>query len=516
MINHEIPHQSFAETETQITQYFNITDQAPLMSDTNKRYTHVQNSCYSPSCPITNSSTTLIISPTADNIADIYNGYIYAEMDISFAISGTAASAYSNTWIGYKDSMDAIEKYEILANGITIYTQNNATEESFIMNCASTDDIKKSDCFSKCRHKDVWKNKYGNKCGVWIDWSDQPEFPVKIKFKIDLRHFLPLSNVKYLPAFAGKIELKVWFTARTMVVSNCDPTLDTTIAIASNLTYPPITNEFVQIGDEFTIPISDATASGATTVTVAKRAIMISDIPTISLCESCINCFGLHQPIYDSLVERYSTQALTYPTQILQVNTMSGKVNNATSKATITITPRFIDSIFLLFPLKVTHKTVYKNPGFSSFQLNCGGYGQIPSTAFGTVDEPRLVEMCSNAVNLNNDTSGMNIEVINSLAHATKADQSLGFRSLDCTSFFIGMPTETDNTFQQGQTSATPISYELTITQDANSTYAKSVQSPPVICLLIDATFNIMVNTNGAPPMVSIGAADITTPERVE
>jgi hypothetical protein len=98
MINHEVVHKTFAETSSQVASYFDIVDNALKMSDTNKRYTQTQNACYASSCPVqAGSSTSVIISPTADNMADIYNGYIYAEMKVGFSINTalTAVADYS-------------------------------------------------------------------------------------------------------------------------------------------------------------------------------------------------------------------------------------------------------------------------------------------------------------------------------------------------------------------------------------------------------------------------------------
>jgi hypothetical protein len=77
MINHEVVHKTFAETSSQVASYFDIVDNALKMSDTNKRYTQTQNACYASSCPVqAGSSTSVIISPTADNMADIYTSSI--------------------------------------------------------------------------------------------------------------------------------------------------------------------------------------------------------------------------------------------------------------------------------------------------------------------------------------------------------------------------------------------------------------------------------------------------------
>jgi hypothetical protein len=77
----------------------------------------------------------------------------------------------------------------------------------------------------------------------------------------------------------------------------------------------------------------------------------------------------------------------------------------------------------------------------------------------------------------------------------------------------LAIPMETDNTFQQGQTSATPINYELNITQgDTGDLYGAKTERPPLICLLQDATISIQVMTDGSPSLVEVGPFDITSP----
>jgi hypothetical protein len=276
---------------------------------------------------------------------------------------------------------------------------------------------------------------------------------------------------------------------------------------------PPITCEFVQMGDIITMITAHVagTTSAAPTFTAGDRTISVNRDYKIVACQSIIPCFGIHQPICDDLVARYSHSALTFPTQILQVNSMSNILNTQSAKSTLTITPRFIDTIFFLFPIGAKDRTIYKNPGFNTFQLSCAGYGNIPSSAFGTKFEPRLVEMCSQALKLNSDTFGMCDEVLMSLVEETGATFRIGIYSSDRTNFFIGIPTETDNTFQQGQTSNSPINYELSVTQDADE-YMNNVTMPPVMCLLMDATFSIQVNANGQPPRIAVGSYDITSP----
>jgi hypothetical protein len=80
----------------------------------------------------------------------------------------------------------------------------------------------------------------------------------------------------------------------------------------------------------------------------------------------------------------------------------------------------------------------------------------------------------------------------------------------------IAIPLETDGTFQQGQTSATPINYELHVDQKSmignTLSYAVKVERPPLICLLQDATISIQVMADGSPSLVEVGPFDITSP----
>jgi hypothetical protein len=109
-------------------------------------------------------------------MADLYNGYIYAEMIVNFenvnpAIASTDITD-AWTWVGFKDSFDAIEKYEIISNGTTLYTPNNGIEESYLMNCATTDNMRKCDLYSKVTHEHIWNQQFMATCGTWVNWSN--------------------------------------------------------------------------------------------------------------------------------------------------------------------------------------------------------------------------------------------------------------------------------------------------------------------------------------------------------
>jgi hypothetical protein len=243
----------------QVGSYFDIVDNAVKTGDTNKRYTLSTNSCTAPSPPIKNGSfTSVVISPTADNMCDLFNSFIEAELQIWIkaplkfeAISGMGHSVTTGSgdsavtvtyaeidlphkravWIGYKDSMDSIESYSIVVNGQSIYTQNYAIEESYITACAATDAVKRTDIYSKACHQDIWKHVDTCKTGFRDEvpvaglavketsWNTDTgaNDPYKITLKIDLRRFLPLASIKYLPKFVGNFELRIKFSPAGLV-----------------------------------------------------------------------------------------------------------------------------------------------------------------------------------------------------------------------------------------------------------------------------------------------------------
>ena len=527
MYNNEVYMRTSAEVCTQVASYFDVVDNCIQAADTNKQYNVNPQTSYSPSPPIQGGSyTSVIISPNTHNTADIYNGFIKATLSVILKLdskltadlSAVNTEAFNKVWFGFKDARDAIEKYEIVANGITVYTQNNACEESFLTACCANEVTKRADIYSKARHKDIWNKKSGTRCGfVASIGTATEEIEGNIRLKIDLRRFLPLSNIKYLPAFAGKLELRLYFSCAGMVYCPCGPDLKLRNNVKKFATYElaDITNEFTPIGEPITMWVNTS-GNGPYKLLADKRTVTVVDY-TIVECASCIPCFGIESNIYEALVQRYSNpeHPLTFPTQALSFYTCTRALKDVNDKCTVTCTPRFVDSVFCLFPLKHTHKTYFKNPLFTGFQLNCGGYGNIPAKPFGTNHQyPEFIEYCQNAMNMNGEQTGFNKEVIASLCNNKKYNEEItGNYPDDKSSFFIGFATETDGTYQQGLTSIAPINFEIIVTQDSESPFREAVATPPLICLLSDICISILVRPNGIPPQVRIGPYDLTTPE---
>ena len=147
-------------------------------------------------------------------------------------------------------------------------------------------------------HKYIWNNKEGCRCGFIDDWDNKTVVEKTIHLKIDLRRFLPLSNIKYLPAFAGKIELRLYFSCAGLVYCPLGPSLDlkNNPGLFSQYTFENITTEFKPIGDTISCWIK-STAAGTSpnqtyTLNAGSRTSNVVEY-TITDCLSIIPCFGI-------------------------------------------------------------------------------------------------------------------------------------------------------------------------------------------------------------------------------
>jgi hypothetical protein len=220
---------------------------------------------------------------------------------------------------------------------------------------------------------------------------------------------------------------------------------------------------------------------------------------------------------------RYYQTALAFPVQTLTFQPMNGNLKlRPIVDLSLTTTPRFVDSIFILFPYNNLYRSVYHNPNLTNWALKMGGYGQvpdIPTDTWGTV----FYELCSNALNTNNDSQGFNHEVERSIAYPGQKDWlTKSYRSFDDTNFFIGIPVETDYTFQQGQTSNSAITYQFKANQtgDPNpdnpplkyqTPFFRGMTSNPLMGCLKVSVLAIQLREGGTP-IISLDEYDISSP----
>ena len=85
-----------------------------------------------------------------------------------------------------------------------------------------------------------------------------------------------------------------------------------------------------------------------------------------------------------------------------------------------------------------------------------------------------------------------------------------GYKSNDVTNFVLAIPCSTDGTYQQGQTSNAPITYQFNAGLETVSSYKTSCVAQ--MCFLRDSVFAIQVKPGGTPVVV-VDEADITSPQ---
>jgi len=550
MLNEQINETSAHAILTQVASYFDAVDAAVRVGDTNKRYTLTTNSCTSPSAPIANGSfTNIVISPTADNMADLYNGFIYAKLKLKLKVE-KAHGATANidggnppsVWVGFKDAAQAIAQYQILANGTTIYNQPNAITEFYITSCADIDSVKKTDVFSRARHKDIWQKVDTVRTGVILNLAGRAagyEFEEIFVIKIDIRRFLPIATIKFLPAFAGNLSLRVQFKPDALVCAplTLEDILNSPRRHSGVYVEHAITNRFVPLGQPFkciekvtatvipaiSVPTADSIPAGVIPSQTVYTPSCINDqrITCTSFiveeCNSLIPCFGLDDYLYQQLVQRYSSEALSFPVQTMSVQQMNVTGSSGSYTATLSTTPKFVDNIFFNFINGTSNQgSCHMNPLLESWQLKMGGYGSFPDIAVSTYGAQFYEIMC-NAYNVNTDVACFNDDVMKSLtaiaynAGVVAPQLNTGYSSNDVTNFIMAIPCSTDGTYQQGQTSSTPITYQLSMKAESLGPYGAA--APQVeMCFLRDSVFAIQCRP-GQTPVIVVDEADITTPQ---
>ena len=517
MLNEHLNEFTPAESIKQVRQYFDIIENSINIGDTNRKYVPSKNAASPGGSQKENQYLTFNISPVGENICDLYNSFIGATMKLKLrartAINNSSSGLNSPAvWIGFNDSAQSIAAYQVYANGRQIYTQDSPHEEFFITGCNSTEAIKTVDIFSKARHKDIWKHADTIRSGYIINMSgvqaNQVLPEITIPLKIDLRRILVLDSIRYLPAFAGNIQVKIKFSSEALVVaplSHEDILAYNLSNIAKATNCPAITNKFVPFESEFTMITNAVLASNAITLTAGTQQFTKTSC-AFEDAYSYLHCFSLDPNTYTELVDHYTQTALMFPIKRMDWMTMEGKLTEGAGKQSVftaAYTPIFVNSLFFLFKKDANYFSCYENPFFDAFQVHCGAYGYIPAEPEST-NGPVFYETCANALNTNNDLIGFNKDVMRSLT--ATATQDTGIISNDTTHFFIGVPTETDFTFQQGMTSNSPISFKLTT---KNSSITPNLHEKPAIGFLRHCCFTIQVNPNG-PPAVLIDDYDLS------
>ena len=162
-----------------VSSFYAEVDDAIAASEVVKgQYRMTINPAYNSPNPVdSNSFTTVGLTQSGPMVVDLENSYITttAEVTIHPSADLLAGSLSNGTesgimFVGWKRSIDAIERYDILVNSTPIYTQSFCGEESFVMGQVDNDMVRKKSPFITSTYHNIVNMEPGV-CGTYILFS---------------------------------------------------------------------------------------------------------------------------------------------------------------------------------------------------------------------------------------------------------------------------------------------------------------------------------------------------------
>ena len=572
-------HDQFDVLMGSVSSHFAQIDNVLLQNECiNGQYQLVTSASYSASCPVTAPGFTRVcISTNGSIIADLENSYITAELKYTLQLNGldgtkkfTKANiaAVANTsipktdftkyFIGFKQSLDALSRYSIYVNSQEIYTQNFVGQESIVQYAGLNDTLINNTPFTYTSYKNA-STMDQNVCGVYIDLADladaNKEFTVTIPVKINLHQFLLLSPIHYLPSFAGRWEIELYFNANNLVIcpvnplSYCNQIIAPIVDNALNVyttdgnKWKGFSKHFTQLRDKF-YAITDAGQDGTSNQIYAdafnkqKFAFAFTELSlqcsqtVVMECRMNITQFQLKYEVYEALMNHYTETPLIIPINLLHYNrfahqaSLDDSVQETEMHATANLPIENCDSIFLLFPNNDTQTTCYYQPYLSGCRLSMGEFGVKPAQYVRTYNDSRFVGLTLDALNLEmSKISAMNKDFSNSIMpharHYTAAGEtytptssrSNPFKQYDDSCFIYGLSCSQVG-FQSGTMSSptSNINFQFDATIDpiqGNASQRKKFAAPMVAMFLQDAEIIIQVVPNSDHPVVRISSKSV-------
>ena len=283
-----------------VSEFYNVVDSCIRRSEVMPgQYKSITSPSYSNNCPIYESSfTTVDVGCPAPQVVDINNSFITAKVKVPITFGpGIASHNNINTfYVGWRSSLEALQKYTIYCNHKQVYDQVYVGEESFVLQSLIPEHV-------RCRRPnqyttyEIASTFSPDVCGTYItlnstDVSSTEAAPValgsttvnvEIPIKLDISQFLLFQNFKYLPGFCGTWSIKLYPSVQNLIVCPVDPRytvpkdkLDLLINLKTGITdnLDSFQHHFVQIGDKvrclksvkFIAP-TWAVASSAATIT---------------------------------------------------------------------------------------------------------------------------------------------------------------------------------------------------------------------------------------------------------
>ena len=529
-----------------VSSFYAQVDEAIVASEVVKgQYRMTINPAYNAPNPVdSNSFTTVGLTQSGPMVVDLQNSYITTEVEVDLNLmKDIGAPASKKTagvfFIGWKSSIEAVERYDIMVNSTPIYTQSFTGEESFVQYQVINDLVKNTSPYIYTTYENA-SNMSPNVCGTYVVWKGDPDGvsnvykKVRIPIKIPVNNFLILRNLKYLLSWMGKWEIRLYFSTQNMVYL---PIQDAVVKNVLGGNYAnicdveglgkndsSITHNFTQVGMTcrwFSITLNAPTNDNLAVATNGVQATKM----TLNNVEMNTAQFQIRMDIMEMLKQKYmSEKPLTFPVSTIQIARFTGPPQTPGAgpvPLSIVLCQAInnCDTMFVLPFRNTLQHTVCTNPYVQDLQLHAGEYGSYPTQPFSTystfgVQNIRFVNSVADALNVNGSelTSFSkdicNTFVVNPYIQVAGDNGAISEQTYygangdfpDRTNFFIPFPFSTDSDFQGGLSSpASNINFKLTGSIQANVAAPVDIcvrdtndfTTPWVACFLIDGVIMI-------------------------
>ena len=495
-------HSSIDVLQGSVTNHFAQIESVLLQNECiNGQYNLITSAAYAANCPVDAPGFTKVcFSTNGTIISDLENSYIEATLTYDLQYKGwdkgkavlpkpgdgsalsdpTKVSPITKFFIGFKQSLDALERYDVYCNSTLLYSQPFVGPESTIMLAGINDTILNNSPFVYSSFNNA-STMDANVCGVYVDLKEIAEnttFKVQIPVKINLHQFLLLTPIHYLPSFCGRWELQLYFGSKNLVICPVNPKSyfnntmapgDWDAAVDDNKKFKVLPNHFEHFIDMITHTIYTQTHQDAQGQTVSsgftrswanhftqincpmnaynwdvgtKKPVFTDFVLscTNTRLESCLmntTQFQLKGEVYQALLQHYMEAPMIIPTNTLSYQRFAHSSSNTDTlvQATANLPVENLDSLFFLLPHNDNQTTCYYQPYLTAVRVGLGEFGIRPQRYMDTFDyegngfnNRRFITYLLDALNLeSSQISAMSKDFSNSvLPHASEFSGAAG------------------------------------------------------------------------------------------
>jgi hypothetical protein len=270
----------------------------------NGQYRTTTSGSYANACPAAMPAFTRVcISTNGSTIVDMDTSYITVQLQYTLSLDKgltvipatvTDTVGLGKYFIGFKNSIEALERYSIFVNSQELYTQLHVGPESAIFTAGLNDMVKGTAPYVFTPSKNALEGS-PNVCGAYVEFPKgytlNTPFTISFPVKINLNQFLPIASMKYLPSWMGRWDIELHFHWRNLVIipvapefylPTVDPKYSYYALHSPNYHQPYLySSQFTQIGCKFKTPdtitiTAAANPSGFAIAAVADQALRCS------------------------------------------------------------------------------------------------------------------------------------------------------------------------------------------------------------------------------------------------